>query len=126
MKDILKDEIDIIQAMIDVREYNNAMAVSEVMIELLDKVTLLDFEEAFREVNSRIYLLAVPVEKFGPEFDSMLPGVDTKMEYALWVCMNGKQETDAKLDSIGSTSQDNIERLKKCGLLILKNNDAEI
>lgn len=82
-------------------------------------MTFADIEAKFRELNSRIYLLGLPMSYFGDKFKSM----DVQgghHDHALWIEVNGKDGvahlmTDVKLDK---TLID--KDLSDTGFLVLK------
>jgi hypothetical protein len=77
-----------------------------------------------RSLGSRVYLLALPIEFFGNEFETFYPGGPRHdagyKPYALWICMNGKPEAEKKMIKHNMTAIDNQVRLHSCGFLTPK------
>jgi len=74
-----------------------------------------------RDINSRIHLIAIPINAFGGKLRAFHPQDEEDKPYALWVCMNGKEEAENELTKNGISYVDNLVRLHSCGFLTPKN-----
>lgn len=123
----MKDTLYAMNKFIDQPEFNNAGYVGEILMRLLENnkdLYLTDVEKYLRELNSRVYLLALPLSFFNQgeaKFISALPNenYDKMQENALWVCMNGEEETRDMMVIQNLTTELNLEKLKKCGFLMV-------
>jgi len=79
------------------------------------ELTLLDIENVFRSIESKItYLVAWPVEQMPQELRPIkLDGTPAK--YGLWICINGHTEMLNQLSAFGLTIEQNRAALRDCG-----------
>ena len=139
----IKSTLKYILEIIDKPIYNNAGVVCQVIAGLMQKydLTLPRAEQILRDLKSRVYLLGLPLRIYEsdktkltlrkdlkPEeiphitgkYTAILPGRDERFEYALWVCMNGKEEVPKTLKSYELTFNDIDLTLEQTGLLTIK------
>lgn len=85
-------------------EYNNAIIVGQYLIDAICdfKISLFDIETLFRKIESRVYLVGLPISFFSDsnEYVSRIPGDknDRNLKYALWVEVNGKEALDRLIE----------------------------
>jgi len=106
---------------INIQDYNNAMIAGQHIMELVNdhNVSFPEIESALREMNSRVYLIGLPMYFFQGEYklQSKLPRSSEIFEYVLWIELNGKEKFKEFLDKNNFTSID--KTLKKTGFLML-------
>lgn len=118
----MKDVIEKMNLAINNQENNHAGFVGQILVnQLKEGETLSEAEQMLRNMNSRIHLIAVPIEAFGPKLRAFHPNDCEDRPYALWVCMNGKEEANEELKKNDLTEVDNLVRLHSCGFLTPKN-----
>ena len=126
---------------INVQSRNNAMYVGQVFQQVLESeagdVTFATFEQALRDSNSRVYLVARPASQLPHTIASnrmkftqgrpkrrKVKGSffrDKKVAYWLWTCMNGSQEAAKELWQLDVSADQNLENLKNCGNVVVDN-----
>lgn len=115
---------------INIQRNNNAGFASQVIVNQLSygsdfMLNLADAEQMLRDMNSRVFLLGLPLEFYkNDELEIFYPGT-AKFQtgykpYALWVCMNGKAEAEKMMIEQGFNAIDNMVRLHNCGFLTYK------
>lgn len=124
----MKEKLQKLNLDINRQENNHAGFVALFLVNEIKenpKNGLADFEMALREMNSRVHLIAIPLESYG-KFEGKTcttfyptPGADYK-PYGLWVSMNGKAEAEETMKKHDLTEIDNLVRLHNCGFLTLK------
>lgn len=107
-----------IYPVIDQPQYNSATNIFMPLLEIAQQLGIWDcigFERAFRETNSRIYLLADPRNPEGTI--SSHPLTREELPFALYICVNGPDEARETLELWGITEEENQENLKSAGIL---------
>jgi hypothetical protein len=74
-------------------------------------------EGILRSLNSQTFLVARDIAELSHSFEAFFPNQTGNQDYYIWICVNGQAEQAALLEQIGSTSEKNLERLKKSGFL---------
>lgn len=116
----LRNMVDLLEHTIRRPEGNNAQVVAQLIADIFQEIGEGDFSEVeklLRGRASRVYLLALPTEIFGPEYVSRLMGIATDLPYALWICLNGETEARGLLMQHGLTTPENVINLANCGFL---------
>ncbi|HVJ65333.1 MAG TPA: hypothetical protein VM901_08770 [Bdellovibrionota bacterium] len=120
----------VLQNLLRIREYpgNYAAAAQSIMVQLMDHVgnPNLDFhyfERFIRKNNLRLFLVAsserIPANysiDFTREAQRLARG---PAKYYLWIGVNGSAETAEYLRFLGITAEENLERLKDTGVLMV-------
>ena len=105
---------------IDLPEYNNALVVSQHLMESIQQfsISLNTIEKILRRLQSRIYLVGLPLSFYKDwDYQARLPNSKYLYDYGLWVEMNGPEE----LEKIIQRANNIVDRsLKKTGFLFLK------
>ena len=133
--EVLKELIEITK----VPRYNNAGTVCQVVMQLVqNEHTLIEIEKTFRELDSKIHLIGLPLNIYesdkmelcivkGAEFlinndkyISMLPNSNEHHPFALWACMNGKDEVPETIKNFGLIDGQVDFSLEKTGFLCIK------
>lgn len=119
----MKEQLQKMNQRIDDHDKNNAQYVAKVLINEINSGngTLARAEQILREINSRVFLIALPIEIFMNRYDSILPNQIDKMHYALWICMNGKRQAQIQLSKNKISEVDNMVQLHSYGFLCAKN-----
>lgn len=105
------------------RQYNHAGVPTQIAIDLMRSgrvSSFTEFERWLRETGSRVHLVAVPLDFYGPEWEgNTARPIDTAEEpqYTLWTGVNGPQEAAQMLTRLGITEQENGQRLSTAGVL---------
>lgn len=84
--------------------------------------SLPQFEAWLREMDSKVYLMAVPLGFYGPDYvdRTRYPGkADSEPEYTLWAGVNGEAEAREMLARLGVTPHENMRRLHATGVIPL-------
>lgn len=123
-KSNLYSTVQIMNSEINTPSKNNAGYVGEMLLKALqgrsNSFNLADAEAVLRELHSRVYLVAIPIEKF-PGFTTVYPSMDADYKpYALWVCMNGHDEYIQTLHKHKISPIENQVNLHHCGFLTPK------
>ena len=138
--ELLQTVLEGLLKMINIQAYNNAMNVCQVAMQLVKdhNYTLPEMEQGLRELDSRVFMLGLPLHIFNgdkthlnivkgsehlvtsDEHISILPNSDKRYEYALWVCMNGKDEIEKTLDQFHLTFSEVDISLERTGFAAIK------
>ncbi|HSW36968.1 MAG TPA: hypothetical protein VLG37_01205 [Candidatus Saccharimonadales bacterium] len=111
--------------------FNHAGFPTQMAIDLIKQGQIdsfAQFEKWLRELGSKIYFLALPLDYYPPPWDraTQFPWPsDEKPKYTLWVAVNGEEEAQALLGELQITVGENASRLRETGVLILPE-DARI
>jgi len=87
------------------------------------------FEGWLRDMDSRVYLVAVPLDFYGPTWQDKTkyhPYMGEKTgdpENTLWVGVNGLPEAEQLLHRLAITPAENLEMLHRTGVLTLDANE---
>jgi len=119
----MKDVINRMNLAVNNQENNHAGFVGQILVDELKQGngSLPEAEQMLRDINSRIHLIAIPINAFGGKLRAFHPQDEEDKPYALWVCMNGKEEAENELTKNGISYVDNLVRLHSCGFLTPKN-----
>lgn len=94
----------------DVPGYNNCAIVSQYIMEAVKDhdIGFPEIEELLRSLNSKIYLIGLPLAFFKNEYPviSKLPHIDKLFPYSLWIELNGKAAVDDLLKRNNLTDVD--------------------
>lgn len=105
-------------------QHNHAGIPSQLAMELWRAGQIDSFaqlESWLREMGSRVFLIAVPTQYFGDQFDAMYPVPrDDTPDYVLWTEVNGSEVAQKRLATHELTPQENMKRLERTGLLKLR------
>lgn len=119
----LEQYIEHIDRIIDTPQFNNAMAVGQMLIEILQDLdtNLSTIEAEFRRINSRIRLVGLPLRFYKNEYlKAILPKQEKSFDYGLWIGMNGPQEIMEMLDQNEVSLDDTDTSLLNTGFLTIK------
>ena len=105
-------------------EGNHAGTAAMLAVELwrAEKISsLATLEKWLRQMQSSIHFVALPLDYYG----DAKPGATTtymgckegEPEYTVWIGVNGADEANAMLDTLGITQEENLERLQTTGML---------
>ena len=96
---------------------------TQLAIDLLraDYITsLAQFEACLRTAESRVHFLAVPLDFFGSQYETVYPVKrEEKPQYSLYVAVNDADEAAQMLERLGITARENAVRLENTGVLTL-------
>lgn len=115
------------QIMASDRRYNHSGIAGQAIKELMEAgevADLAEFEGYLRDCGSRVYLAAVPLGFYGPEWEGKAKYMDFQgaregePESILWIGVNGQAEVSALLASLDVTPEANLARLDKAGFLV--------
>jgi len=107
--------------------YHNAGTPGQVIQELMEAGLVSDFVEFegwLRECDSRVHLVAVPLDYYGGEWSDKSKYVAFQgdkvgdPEFTLWIGVNGAPEADDILRALGITAEENLDRLQRTGILV--------
>lgn len=121
----VQSQLESMNLCIDQKEFNHAAAVGQILMNILNvnkELDLVDLENYLREMKSRVYLLALPMGFFNngdQQYMSVFPDKENLQENALWICMNGENEASAMMQQNNLTKELNLEKLKRCGFLMV-------
>lgn len=112
------------QAIKQADPYKNAMAFGQAVADL-DKHfgfhSIRHMEVILREMDSDTYLLAVPFTSEVEDFTSKLyHSGDHEYPYYLWICVNGWEEAQEKMEEIETNPGLNLQDLEQTGMLVSK------
>jgi len=112
---------------LDLGGYNNAMIAGQHFLELIKEhnMCLSEIEDTLREMDSRIYLIGLPLSYFKSEYtlSAKLPDSDKQYKYALWVELNGKDTVE---DLLVRNSLTDVDRsLNETGFLLISSESLE-
>ena len=118
--DVIENIVAQIEARIKIKEYNNAASVAAIIMAGCGRMNSYDFvaiSKRLLKVKSKVYLLALPSKLF--KMKSTIPGIIPFEEkpFALWICMNGKDEFLISCKRHSIKPENNEENLKNCGIL---------
>lgn len=121
----IRGYIAFIEDLMSRQEFNHAGTPSQAAIYLWQQGginSLADFEAHLRDVGSRVHFIAVPLDYFGDEFDTIYPVTnrESNPEYSLYVAVNGVIEASQMLQKLKITMKENQERLAVTGILVRK------
>lgn len=115
--------ISYMEAVMREPQYNHAGVPTQFAIELWKAGQInsfAQFEDYLRDVGSRVHLLAVPKDFYGPDYLTIFPqGVQGEPDYTLYVAVNGPEEAQQMRERLSLTSAENMHRLKSAGVLTL-------
>lgn len=125
------DKLDEMNKEIDNPIHNNAGYVGSILLNIIKEgkgqYNLIHIESILRAMQSRVYLIAKPIEFFGSELTTFYPLPDSEYKpYALWVCMNGKKEAEAELQQMSMSALGNLAALNMCGFLTPVKHDTDL
>lgn len=108
---------------IDIPSHNNAMVAADYITRAIKKfsLSLAEIEIILRELNSRVYLIGFPLSFYNKgdhKFVSRFPFQEKKLDFALWIEMNGSDAIDEILKEQGWTDDDVDRSLVKTGFLM--------
>lgn len=107
------------------RRYNHAGVPGQIIKELLEArmtTSLAEIEGWLREMGSKIYLVAAPLDHYGADWADKTAYFDfldrtDSPEFTLWVGVNGEAEATELLDRLSLTPDENLARLHSTGFL---------
>lgn len=101
----------------------NAMSIGEACGKcVVDGHSLAECENMLRELGSNTYLVAWPVRFMPPGLNAWSLQEFKKCDHALWVCLHGIEERDARLKEWGNSDAiENLELLETTGFSIMAN-----
>jgi len=106
-------------------KYRDCAVIGQALMAMLladHSLNLIYFENALRELNSGVYLLAAPKYKMMKGQISLDPITKSVKEYWLWICVNGKEEADRTMSVFEIKDyEENLEKLKETGFLFVDN-----
>lgn len=117
-----QDEID--KRLLDADKVWTVPAVTVAVMSILEAredYTLVDIERRLRELESRVYLIGMPMCDAPTGVVSMRPPKFKSLaRYWIWFGLNGEEEARNELANLGISAGDNLRRLKHTGMLITK------
>lgn len=121
----IRGYIAFIEDLMSRQEFNHAGTPSQAAIYLWQQGginSLADFEAHLRDVSSRVHFIAVPLNYFGDDFNTIYPPNtgEGEPEYTLYVAVNGSVEAAEMLQRLQITEKENQERLAVTGILVRK------
>jgi hypothetical protein len=121
------EEAAISQAMSRAESFRNAMATSQVLIDIsvqFKKMNLGEIDRLLRSKGSQTFFVAKPVSDL-PDFKARWPhSADKEYPYYLWICVNGPEEYADELAREELSSDENKSRLGETGLLVAEKNST--
>jgi len=117
---VLKKRLEVLNGLIEAPQFNNAGVVGKTLVEAIKLgASLPQAEKIFREMESRIRLIGLPMKIYSPSLcTSQLPERAETFEYGLWVAMNGPEELQETLKKFKLKPEDVDIGLEKTGFLI--------
>ena len=111
---------------IDLPGYNNAMIASQYIVDAIKdfKLSLSDIEAILRFLNSRIYLIGLPLSYYnnnGTESEYISKSIvsNERYEHALWIELNGHEALNNLLKDLNLKDSDVDKSLEKTGFLMV-------
>jgi len=114
--------ISTIDTIITIPTLNNAAAVGQIIIDIIIKFksNLPNIESALRSINSRVYLIGLPLKFFGPHVIAIMPPENIHCDFGLWIGLNGPDEITNLLATNSIARDDTDMSLTKTGFLFFK------
>lgn len=118
-----RDAITLMERYMAIPAYNHAGTPTAVAVELMGTGLAKGFDDVeswFRQTDSRVHFIAVPLDFFGSQYTTSFLPVQERTDnptHTLYAAVNGEDEAAELMKRLETTPEENLERLKTTGVL---------